>query len=56
MWQEEHDQCIEALARIEALERALWFEHYKDVYPNAAVNHGDCEACRLLATLRSVGG
>ena len=42
--------------RIEALERVLWFEHYKDVYPNAAINHGDCEACRLLAALREADG
>ena len=40
------------LKRNDALEKALWFEHYKDVYPQAAVNHGDCEACRLLAALR----
>ena len=38
--------------RVAALERVLWFEHYRDVYPGAAINHGDCEACRLLAALR----
>jgi hypothetical protein len=35
-------------AQVAALREALWFEHYKDAYPDGGVNHGDCAACRLL--------
>jgi hypothetical protein len=42
--------------RLEAALLALWFEHYKDVYPEARIDHGDCAACRLLAALAAGKG
>lgn len=38
----------------EAALLALWFEHYKDVYPEGRIDHGDCTACRLLDALAAV--
>lgn len=37
--------------RLDAALLALWFEHYKDAYPEARIDHGDCAACTLLAVL-----
>ena len=38
--------------RLDGVLETLWFEHYKDVYPEARIDHGDCLACRALADLR----
>jgi hypothetical protein len=41
-------RVAELESQVAALREALWFEQYKDAYPDGGVNHGDCAACRLL--------
>ena len=55
LYGEMNDEAQVLRARVEELETALWFEHYRDVFPNARTDHGDCAACRLLAALVAAG-
>jgi len=63
MWQEEHDQCIEALARIEALEKVLrrgrWVHGYMGAEGEVAflTNAEQLNECEdLVAEDTDVGG